>query len=102
MKLNDPFGVNQIYGVTRDPETKEYAIITRFQNGRNLQRLIAENHAKLTWKNVIFILNRITYGLSHIHRENYHHKDFHSGNILNNAYTGGDNILSVISESSCE
>ena len=62
LKLNDGSRVNRIYGVTRDPETKEYAIITEFQNGGNLRRLIAENHAKLTWKNVISMLHNITNG----------------------------------------
>ena len=69
---NDDFllqgSVNQIHGVTRDPETKEYAIVSRFQNGGNLRRLIAENWARLTWKNVIWMLYNISYGLFGIHR----------------------------------
>ena len=68
MKLNRDYGViNRIYGVTRDPETKEYAIVTEFQNEGNLRRLIAENHAKLTWKNVIYMLYTITNNLYCIH-----------------------------------
>ncbi len=88
--------VNRIYGVTRDPETKEYAIVTQFQNGGNLRRLISEKHAQLTWKNVINMLYNISFGLSDIHNQKYHHKDFHSGNILN--YISNDSIRSVISD----
>ncbi len=97
MELHSTGGsvINRIYGVTRDPETKEYAIVTKFQNGGNLRRLISENNAELTWTKVIDMLWRIANGLYHIHRQNYHHKDFHSGNILNSI---SDRISSVISD----
>ena len=99
MKFNSdgPQHVNRIYGVTQDPETKEYAIVTQFQNGGNLRRLISEKHAELTWKKVIFMLYNISFGLSDIHGQNYHHKDFHSGNILN-SIMNNDDIRSVISD----
>ena len=41
MKLNWS-SVNQIYDMTHDTKTKEYAIVTQFQNGERL--LILENH----------------------------------------------------------
>ena len=78
--------VNQIYGVTRDPLTHEYAIVTEFQNGGNLRRLISENHTELNWKKVISMLKYISIGLHQIHHR-YYHKDFHSGNNLNSIST---------------
>jgi len=90
--------VNRIYGVTRDPETKEYAIVTQFQNGGNLRRLISEQLAQLTWGSVIWMLYNISKGLFGIHGQNYHHKDFHSGNILNSINNQYDIIQSVISD----
>ena len=89
--------VNPIYGVTRDVETNEYVIVTHFQNEGNLRRLISEKHAELTWKNVIFMLYNISFGLFHIHDRKYHHKDFHSGNILN-SIINNDYFRSVISD----
>ena len=75
--------INRIYGVTRDPLTHEYVIVTEFQNGGNLRRLISEHHKNLTWEDIIRKLEDITNGLQYIHENDYHHKDFHSGNILN-------------------
>ena len=69
--------------MTRDPLTHEYAIVTEFLNGGNLRRVISEDHTKLNWNNIIQRLRDITSGLDSIHRKGYHHKDFHSGNILN-------------------
>ena len=89
--------INKIYGVTRDPETKEYAIVTQFQNGGNLRRLISKQRAQLTWKKVILMLDNISFGLYSIHQQNYHHKDFHSGNILN-SIINNDYFRSVISD----
>jgi serine/threonine protein kinase len=82
LKLNHGFS-NKIYGVTRDPKSKEYAIVTEFKNGGNLREVIKKNHSILTWKIIINILKDINDGLVDIHKENYHHRDFHSGNILN-------------------
>ena len=72
----------QIYGVTRDPKSKEYAIIMEFQNDGNLREMIRKHYNSLTWEIIIRMLWKISYGLHCIHEENYCHKDFHSGNIL--------------------
>ncbi|PKY29197.1 kinase-like protein [Rhizophagus irregularis] len=54
MKINTiSSNVIQIYGVTRDLQNGEYAIVTEFKSDGNLRE------------------------------KNYYHKDFHSGNILN-------------------
>src|SRR5581483_6850862 len=69
----------------------------KFQNRGNLRRLISEDHTKLTWKKVCLILQDISFGLYQIHQNNYHHKDFHTGNILNQ-YNYVNVIDSVISD----
>src|SRR2546421_78435 len=58
---------------------------------------ILKNHNILNWKLVIKILYNMSDGLYAIHSENYHHKDFHSGNILTEIY-GNHDIGSVISD----
>jgi serine/threonine protein kinase len=82
----------QIYGVTRDPKTEEYAIVMEFQNDGNLRDMIKKNHVSLNWEVIIRMLWKISYGLHCIHDENYHHKDLHSGNILY------DHVTPVISD----
>jgi serine/threonine protein kinase len=96
---------NRIYGVTRDPQSGECAIVTKLKNGGNLREMIKKNHSNLTWNKIIQVLFDISYGLREIHNQNYHHKDFHSGNILNeltdfsiNSVISDFSINSVISD----
>jgi serine/threonine protein kinase len=84
--------------VTRDPQSNEYAIVTEFRNGGNLREMIKKNHSNLTWNKIIDVLINISDGLHNIHNQNYHHKDFHSGNILNEIGKGNNFIFSVISD----
>ncbi|RIB15210.1 kinase-like domain-containing protein [Gigaspora rosea] len=80
LNLNISDYVNRIYGVTCDPLTREYAIVTAFQNGGNLRRIIYESSKEITWRRVIIMLRDISRGLADIHARNYYHKDFHSAN----------------------
>ncbi|CAB5386272.1 unnamed protein product [Rhizophagus irregularis] len=93
--LNFAAYCNGIYGVTRDPHDNEYAIVMKFQNLGNMREFIKNKH-NLNWELIIKILHNVSYGLSTIHRENYHHRDFHSGNILLEGY--GKYISPVISD----
>ena len=95
LKLNNLYS-NKIYGVTRDPKSKEYAIVIEFKNGGNLREVIKKNHSTLTWKIIIDILRDISNGLVGIHAKNYHHRDLHSGNILN--HISGNYIGPAISD----
>ncbi|GBB84826.1 hypothetical protein RclHR1_01140015 [Rhizophagus clarus] len=91
-------GINtiRIYGVTRDPQNGEYAIVTEFKNGGNLRELIRKYHNDLTWEAVLNIFYHISEALDYIHVEEYNHKDLHSGNILNSIES--DKIMPVISD----
>src|SRR5579863_1361614 len=82
LKLNPEVFTNRIYGVTMNPETHEYGIVTEFQNGGNLKRMLSEYHNGLSWEKIIQLLEFLSSGLMRIHQENYYHKDIHSGNIL--------------------
>ncbi|RIA79328.1 kinase-like domain-containing protein, partial [Glomus cerebriforme] len=69
---------NRIYGVTRDTQNGEYAIVIEFQNSGNLRELVKNNYSILNWKIIINILINISDGLNDIHDSDYHHKDFHN------------------------
>src|SRR2546421_7300834 len=87
--------------MTRHPRTQEYAIVSQFQSGGNLRRVISENHTGLTWQNVTWMFRNISYGLANIHEQEYCHKDLHSGNILSSYGSVSDerhDIFSVISD----
>jgi len=86
LKLNcGGFGyslINRVYGITRDPQTQEYAIVTEFYGNGNLRQAIGKDYDELSWSKIIQILSHGSCGLDIIHSRNYLHKDLHSGNIL--------------------
>ncbi|CAB4433415.1 unnamed protein product [Rhizophagus irregularis] len=101
LKMNnliDEIYTIKIYGVTRDLQNGEYAIVTGFKDEGNLRELIKKNHSELTWKKIIRQLFDFSWALWGIHDNNYYHKDLHSGNILNKIYSDDNFIRTVISD----
>ncbi|PKC72055.1 kinase-like protein [Rhizophagus irregularis] len=83
------------YGITRDPKTKDYMLITEYANGGDLHNYLKNNFTKITWNKKLNILWRISKGLECIHKSNSIHRDFHSGNILlSETWKIGDLVLS--------
>lgn len=88
---------NRIYGVSRDPNTQEYVIVTEFYEEGNLRQVLSRNYETLTWRiasNMLFNINR---SLFNMHNRGYYHKDVHSGNILNTR-SGVLGYISVVSD----
>ena len=48
----------------------------------DLRSYLQQNHNKLTWKERIYITQRISKAIYNIHYENAIHRDLHAGNIL--------------------
>ena len=84
IKFKSPYykGVLDIYGISQDPNTKEYILVMRYANNGSLRDYMTESFKYLKWKDKIEILYRIISGLKIIHQEQLVHHDFHSGNIL--------------------
>ncbi|RIA91108.1 kinase-like domain-containing protein [Glomus cerebriforme] len=74
--------VIRCYGVTKEPEKKEYMLVMNFADGGNLRNYLHKNFTKITWKEKLDMLWQISSGLEAIHDANFIHRDFHSGNIL--------------------
>src|SRR6185369_10965319 len=75
-------GVLDIYGISQDPNTKEYILVVRYATDGSLRDYLTENFKYLKWKDKIEMLHTIILGLNHIHQEQLVHRDLHSGNIL--------------------
>src|SRR6266511_4186970 len=75
-------GVLDIYGISQDPNTKEYILVMRYANHGSLRNYITKRFKDLYWKDKIRILYSIIFGLNIIHQEQLIHHDLHSGNIL--------------------
>ena len=84
IKFKSPFykGVLDIYGISQDPNTKEYILIMRYARDGSLRDYLTKNFKDLKWKDKIRMLYNIILGLNNIHQEQLMHHDLHSGNIL--------------------
>src|SRR6266498_1153857 len=71
-----------LYGITKDPETNEFIMISNFADNGNLRSILTKNFKNLLWKDKILLIGNIIVSLLDLHKLGYSHKDFHSGNIL--------------------
>jgi serine/threonine protein kinase len=67
------------YGITQDPNTKDYMMVLHYYGEGNLRNNLTNN---IDYKTKMAYLTTIIYFLSNIHDAGKVHKDFHSGNIL--------------------
>ncbi|GBB89039.1 hypothetical protein RclHR1_01570011 [Rhizophagus clarus] len=70
------------YGMTKDPETKEFMMIIKLADKGNLRCELSSNFNNYLWVNKLSFLMKILYDLEALHELECFHKDFHSGNIL--------------------
>ncbi|RGB41437.1 kinase-like domain-containing protein [Rhizophagus diaphanus] len=82
------FHITQLYGITKDPDTKEFMMVLEYANYGNLRDYLKENYSTLKWEDKLDILVNIIVELEFIHDRNYIHKDLHSGNVLQFYYNG--------------
>ncbi|GBB84635.1 hypothetical protein RclHR1_01120023 [Rhizophagus clarus] len=78
--------VIKIYGITQDHETKDHMLVVEYAHGGDLHKYLQKNFANITWNKKLYILWKISEGLNAIHKRNFMHRDFHSGNILLSSY----------------
>src|SRR5438128_7433344 len=77
----------KLYGVTQQPETREYMIVMQYANNGSLPSYLDKNINKLTWKMKLQYLRDIASRLDDIHARQLIHCDLHGGNIvLNDSY----------------
>ncbi|RIB02342.1 kinase-like domain-containing protein, partial [Gigaspora rosea] len=59
-------------------------MVMQYAKQGSLRKLLDNIYKDLSWKHKIVNLRYIAEGLAAIHEANLVHKDFHSGNIVNN------------------
>ncbi|GES81668.1 kinase-like domain-containing protein [Rhizophagus clarus] len=73
----------RIHGFTKDPKSGDYMLVIQYASGGDLHNWLQKKFAEITWnKDKLIILWQISEGLETIHKADYIHRDFHSGNIL--------------------
>ncbi|GBC02684.1 hypothetical protein RclHR1_04750012 [Rhizophagus clarus] len=71
------------YGMSQNPETKDYIMVLQYAEGGTLKDCIDINFEILPWEVKLEILATISGGLEEIHQnKQLVHRDFHVGNIL--------------------
>src|SRR5207244_12661284 len=93
---NDYSSFLKIYGVTQQPETKEYMIVMQYANNGSLLSYLDQNINKLTWRMKLRHLESIAYELEDIHQTGLVHCDLHGGNIVLHNYNDLRGITSLI------
>ncbi|CAB4426104.1 unnamed protein product [Rhizophagus irregularis] len=61
--------INRCYGITMDPETKEYMLVLQYAKGGNLHEYLQTNFVNITWKEKIEIFYQISMGGNILHLE---------------------------------
>jgi len=57
-----------IYGISQNPNTKDYIIVLEYIEGGNFHNWMKENFKSFNWKNKLIALSNIISGLKEIHQ----------------------------------
>ncbi|CAB4438005.1 unnamed protein product [Rhizophagus irregularis] len=85
-KVNNNANIIKLYGITQDPETKNYIMVLEYASKGSLRNYLDTNYNTLSWKDKLLHFCYIASGLVDIHRNELIHRDFHIGNVLVSNY----------------
>ncbi|UZO06216.1 uncharacterized protein OCT59_026547 [Rhizophagus irregularis] len=80
--LNYNENIIRIYGLSQEPNTKDYIIVLGYARGGNLYYQLNKNYDKFNWTHKLDLTLNIITGLINIHQKQMVHRDFHVGNLL--------------------
>ncbi|RGB43445.1 kinase-like domain-containing protein [Rhizophagus diaphanus] len=74
--------VTHCFGITKDPESRNFMIVMGYVINGSLRQHLNNNFNSIKWDEKLKILQNIVKGLAYIHKNGIIHRDFHCGNIL--------------------
>src|SRR6266542_971775 len=82
--VDDSGKILKVYGLTQNPNTKEYILVLQYAEGRNFNYWINHNNnfKNFIWLIKLKVLDNIINNLEEIHQKQLIHCNFHTGNIL--------------------
>jgi len=75
-------GFLRFYGITKDPQTNEFIMVSELVNNGNLRNLLTRNFNNIMWSKKISFLKCMILDVNKLHELEYCHKNLHSGNVL--------------------
>ncbi|CAB4437981.1 unnamed protein product [Rhizophagus irregularis] len=72
------------YGITQNPETKNYMMVLEYAENGSLRNYLNKSYSELNWMDKFKYLYYIALGLEKIHENELTHRDLHIGNVLVN------------------
>ncbi|GES96397.1 kinase-like domain-containing protein [Rhizophagus clarus] len=78
--------INEYFGITQDPITKDMIIIMPYYNSGDLMNYIRNDFHNISWETKLDKLRNIICGLVDIHKLGIIHRDLHGGNIFFDKY----------------
>ncbi|CAG8586283.1 3889_t:CDS:2 [Acaulospora morrowiae] len=75
-------GFLRFFGITQDPETKDYAMVTELASLRDIRHVLDQMFYEISWSDKLYWLRNISSNLVTIHENGYTHRNLHPGNIL--------------------
>jgi serine/threonine protein kinase len=84
--MTDNSSILKVYGISQNPDTRNYIIVLYYAAGGNFNYWISvnNNYKNFSWKKKLETLINLAYGLKGIHERQMIHRDFHTGNVLFN------------------
>src|SRR6266536_355843 len=61
----------KLYGITQDPESKDYILVMQYASGGDLRQYLQDNFVEIDWYQKISMLLEIANGLKAIHDYGY-------------------------------
>ena len=83
LNISNNVHIVRLYGITQDPETKNYMMVLQYAENGSLRNYLNLN--TLSWKDKLYSLQEIARGLNKIHNNELTHRDLHIGNILHDS-----------------
>ncbi|UZO14441.1 uncharacterized protein OCT59_005898 [Rhizophagus irregularis] len=91
--INNDKHILQIYGISQNPNTKDYIMILQYAKNGNFDNYI-NDIINWFWFERLITLKNIIEGLKKIHENKMVHRDFHTGNILLASFNNSTYALS--------
>lgn len=87
------------YGITRDPNTMQFMIVFRYAEFGDLRNYLYSKFKNLKWKEKLHMLQTIAADIQRVHKAEFTHQDFHSGNILILQWSNGSEpIIAAVTD----